>query len=135
MPTCCVCLQPFEGEDAPILMMSASGNPLVLCPRCAALVDAIAGTPDSPEREAAVRELADVSHASPRVESVLLRLVRHEDEPLSEEDAFENEEEVLEEDVPTDVAPASTGSNLYLYLGIGCLAAALVLFLLLRFVL
>ena len=133
MPTCCVCLQPFEGEEPPILMMSASGNPLVLCPRCAALVDAIAGTPDSPAREAAVKELADVTNAAPRVEAELLRLVRHEDEPLCEEDGFESEEEVLEEEAPTAPAPAPKASSLYLYLGLGCLAAALVLFLILRF--
>ena len=131
MPICAVCLKEFEGEDAPILMMDPSGNPLVLCPECAALVEAIAGTPDSPERTAAVAALAEIDVEDPLIATELSRLVSYEDAPLSEAEGWEDEEELAEEEppVPETVMPAS---NLYLYLALGCIAVALALLLVLR---
>lgn len=133
MSTCAVCLKDFPGEDAPILMIDPSGNPLVLCPECAALVEAIAGTPDTEERRAAVSALAEIDVENPLVANELSRLVTYEDAPLSVADAWEDEEEMAEEEtpVPETVTPAS---NLYLYLGLGCLGLALILFLILRLI-
>ncbi len=134
MSTCCVCLKEFDGADAPILMFDGEGEACVLCPDCAAIVDKIAGTPDSPEREEAIAALREIDVESPMIADQLIRLVRHEDTPLSEEDAFLTEEEVEEQPV---APPAVSGpaSNLSLYLALGCLGAAFVLFILLRYVL
>lgn len=131
MSICAVCLKEFPGEDAPILMMDPSGNPLVLCPECAALVEAIAGTPDSPERSAAISALAEIDVEDPLVATELSRLVSYEDAPLSEAEGWEDGEELAEEEppVPDVVTPAS---NLYLYLALGCIAVAFVLLLVLR---
>ena len=112
-------------------MMDPSGNPLVLCPECAALVEAIAGTPDSPERRAAVSALAEIDVEDSLVATELSRLVTYLDAPLSEEEGWEEEEEVAEEEIPVPevVTPAS---NLYLYLALGCIGVALILLLILR---
>ncbi len=134
MSTCCVCLKEFEGEDAPILMFDGEGEACVLCPECAAIVDKIAGTPDSPEREEAITALREIGVESPMIADELVRLVRREDAPLSEEDAFESEEEVEALPVAAPVAD-NRASNLSLYLALGCLGAAFVLFILLRYVL
>lgn len=133
MSTCCVCLAQFEGEDAPILMMDPLGNQLLLCPDCAALVDAIAGAPDSEERTAALAELAEIDVESPLVATELSRLINREDAPCDMKDAWEEEEAEALADAPTPPATQAGGSNLPLYLGIGCLAVAAVLFLILRF--
>ena len=131
MPTCCVCLNKFEGEDAPILMMDAEGEARVLCPECAAIVDKIAGTPDSPERDAAVNELYAIGVKDPTVAEELAALIHHEDAPLSEEDTYAEEDEVL--DMPVAVPKVvNKMADLWLYLGLGCLAAAFVIFVLLR---
>ena len=134
MPTCCVCLNKFEGEDAPILMMDGEGEARVLCPECAAILDKIAGTPDSPEREAAVRELYAIIVKDPTVAAELAALIHHEDAPLEEDEAFEEEEEIREMPVAKPTA-VNRASNLWLYMGIGCLAAAVLIFILVRFVL
>ena len=131
MSTCAVCLKDFPGEDAPILMMDPSGNPLVLCPECATLVEAIAGTPDSPDRRAAVSALAEIDVENALVATELSRLVNHEDAPLSEEDGWEDEGELSEEEAPVPEM-AKPASNLYLYLALGCLGVALILLLILR---
>ena len=131
--TCCVCLSKFEGEDAPILMMDPAGNPRVLCPHCADLLDAIAGTPDSPERDEAVAALRAIDVKNPTVAFELAKLIDRTDAPLAEEDAYESEEELEGEEIPVPVPVG--GSNLSLYLGLGCLGIALILFVLLRFVL
>ena len=109
MSICAVCLKDFPGEDAPILMMDPSGNPLVLCPECAALVEAVAGTPDSPERQAAVAALAEIDVENSLVATELSHLVNYLDAPLSEEDGWEEEETVAEEEppVPETVTPTS----------------------------
>ena len=133
MSTCCVCLRDFDGENAPILMFDGEGEACVLCPDCAAILDKIAGTPDSPERDAAVESLMEIDVKSPMIAAELVRLVRREDAPLTEEEAYETEEEVEEEPIATPVASAA--SNLSLYLALGCLGAAFILFILLRFVL
>ena len=130
MSTCCVCLEKFEGEDAPILMMDPSGSPLVLCPQCAEIVDAIAGTPDSPEREEAIARLAEIDVTDPLVATELSKLVSYEDAPL-EEEGWENEDD-LAEAAPPNPQTSHGGSALYLYLGLGCLAVALVLYILLK---
>ncbi|MBR7095061.1 MAG: hypothetical protein IKC73_02470 [Clostridia bacterium] len=134
MATCCVCLHKFEGEEPPILMMNGEGEAMVLCPECAALLDKIAGTEESEERTRAVEALLEMDVQNPTVAAELSRLIRHEDAPLSEEDAFLDEEEVEEMPVanPTTVSGAS---NLWFYLGAGCLGAAFILFLILRFAL
>lgn len=134
MSRCCICLREFEGEEAPILMMDAEGNPLVLCSECEEIVDAIAGTPDSPERDAALAALAELDVADPMVATELSRLIAREDAPLTEEDAYEDEEALLEEAPPAPTAGAGKASSLYFYLGVGCLAAALVLFVILKLV-
>lgn len=134
MSTCCVCLKEFEGDDAPILMFDGEGEACVLCPECAAIVDKIAGTPDSPERDEAIAALREIDVESPVIAGELVRLVRHEDAPLSEEDTFETEEEVEEQPVAAPLA-SNRASNLSLYLALGCLGAAFVLFILLRYVL
>lgn len=36
---CCTCLARIENEDAPVLTMSAYGNPKLLCDECAELVE------------------------------------------------------------------------------------------------
>ena len=131
--TCCMCLNNFEGEEPPILMMDRAGNARVLCPDCAAIVDAIAGTPDSPERDEAIATLREMDIKNPAVAFELAKLIDRTDAPLTEEDGYESAEELEGEEIPVPVAVG--GSNLSLYLGLGCLAAALVLFLLLRFVL
>lgn len=131
MSTCAVCLKEFSGDDAPILMMDPSGNPLVLCPECAALVEAIAGTPDTEERRAAVSALAEIDVENPLVATELSRLVTYEDAPLSEEEGWEDEEALSEEEIPVS-EPLKPASNLYLYLALGCLGAALILLLILR---
>lgn len=131
MSTCCVCLKEFEGEDAPILMMDPSGSPLVLCPDCAALVDAIAGTPDTPERREAVASLAEIEVENPIVAVELSRLISYEDSPLAADEGWEDEGALAEAETPSPTA-AGGGSGLYLYLGLGCLAAALVLYILLK---
>ena len=133
MATCCVCLQKFSGEEPPILMMNGEGEAMVLCPECAALLDKIAGTEDSEERTRAVEELLEINVQNPLVAAELSRLIRHEDAPLSEADAFLDESEVEEAPIAVPTA-VSRASNLWFYLGVGCLAAALVIFLLLRFV-
>ena len=133
MSTCCVCLRDFDGENAPILMFDGEGKACVLCPDCAAILDKIAGTPDSPERDAAVESLQAIDVKSPMIAAELVRLVRREDAPLTEEEAYETEEEVEEE--PIAVPVASAASNLSLYLSLGCLGAAFILFILLRYVL
>ena len=132
--TCCVCLARFEGEEPPILMMNRAGEPLVLCPDCANLLDAIAGTPDSPEREEAVATLSEIDVKNPAVATELSRLVARTDAPLSEENAYEDEEEMAEQETPapTVVRPAS---ELWLYLGVGFGTVALLLLLFLRFIL
>ena len=38
---CCTCLSHIENEDAPVLAMSAYGNPKLLCDDCAELVEVI----------------------------------------------------------------------------------------------
>ncbi len=134
MSRCCICLQEFLGEDAPILMMDPQGNPLVLCPECAGIVDAIAGKPDSPERDEALLALSELDVSDPMVAKELSRLIAREDLPLSEEDGFEDEEAMADEPVPTVPTVSPKGSSLYLYLGVGCLAVALVLFLILRLI-
>ena len=131
--TCCVCLCKFEGEEPPILMMDHAGNPRVLCPHCAGLLDAIAGTPDSPERDEAVAALRAIDVKNPTVAFELAKLIDRTDAPLDEEDAYESEEELEGEEIPVPVSVG--GSNLSLYLGLGCLGIALILFVLLRFVL
>ena len=133
MSTCCVCLRDFDGENAPILMFDGEGEACVLCPDCVAILDKIAGTPDSPERDAAVEELQAINVESTMIAAELARLVRREDAPLTEEEAYETEEEVEEE--PIAVPVASAASNLSLYLALGCLGAAFVIFILLRYVL
>lgn len=136
MSVCCVCLKEFPGEDAPILMLSPEGEPLVLCPECAALVDAVAGKPDSPERDEAIRALAEIDVDSPMVATELSRLVMREDAPLTEEDAYDDSAESGEESdeaLPPPTPPLiPRASRIYFYLGVGCLAAALVLLLVLR---
>lgn len=131
--TCCMCLNKFEGEEPPILMMDHAGNPRVLCPACTGIVDAIAGTPDSPERDAAIATLRGMDIKNPTVAFELAKLIDRTDAPLDEADAWESEEELAEEEPP--VPEVVNGSNLSLYLGLGCIAAALILFLLLRFIL
>ena len=131
--TCCVCLSKFEGEEPPILMMDRAGNPRVLCPHCTELLDAIAGTPDSPERDMAVATLRSMDVKNPTVAFELAKLIDRTDAPLDEENTYESEEELEGEEIPVPVPVG--GSNLSLYLGLGCLGIALVLFLLLRFVL
>ncbi len=134
MATCCVCLHKFEGEEPPILMMDGEGEAMVLCPECAAILDKIAGTEESEERTRAVEALLEVNVQNPLVAAELSRLIRHEDAPLAEEDAFLDEGEV--EEMPVAVPTAVSGaSNLWFYLGVGCLAAAFVIFVLLRLVL
>lgn len=132
--TCCVCLSYFEGEEPPILMMDREGEPLVLCPECAALMDAIAGMPDSPEREAAIAALREIDVKNPAVATELSHLIDRTDAPLTEEEAYEDAEEVAEQEIPTPEVVHSA-SNLWLYLGIGCLAVVLILVLILRFML
>ena len=134
MSTCCVCLSEFDGESAPILMIDPSGNPLLLCPHCAGLVDAIAGKEDSPERTEAIQSLAEIDIKSNLVAKQLSLLISHKDAPLSEEDAFCDEEELVDEEQSSSPAPIqSTGaSSFYFYVGVGFLAAALVLLVLLK---
>ena len=139
MSVCCVCLKEFDGENAPILMLEPDGTPLVLCPDCAALVEKIAGKPASPERTEAVRALAEIDVDSPMVATELSRLVAGEDAPLDENDAWEedeNGEPIAEEEAAPPPTPplVPRASRLYLYLGLGCLAAALVLFVILKLV-
>ena len=129
--TCCMCLNKFEGEEPPILMMDRAGNPRVLCPDCAAIVDAIAGTPDSPERDAAIEALRDIDVRNPAVAEELIKLVERTDAPLDEADAYESEDELAEQETPEPIAVH--GSNVSLYLGLGCIGVALILFLILRF--
>ncbi len=131
MSTCCVCLKSFEGENAPILMMDPSGSPLVLCPDCTEIVDAIAGTPDSPEREEAVARLAEIDVENPIVAVELSRLVNYEDAPLDSEAGWEDEDDLANAEAPVP-AVSRGGSALYLYLGLGCLGAALVLYIILK---
>lgn len=131
--TCCMCLNKFEGEEPPILMMDHAGNPRVLCPECTALVDAIAGTPDSPTRDEAIAALREMDIKNPTVAIELVRLIERTDAPLEESDAYESEDELAEQEPPIPVAV--NGSNLSLYLGLGCIGAALILFLLLKFIL
>ena len=92
--TCCMCLNTFEGEEPPILMMDRAGNARVLCPDCAAIVDAIAGTPDSPERDAAVATLREMDIKNPTVAFELAKLIDRTDTPLTEEDGYEDAEEL-----------------------------------------
>lgn len=131
--TCCVCLNHFEGEEPPILMMDRQGNPRVLCPACTALVDAVAGTPDSPEREEAVAALRQMDIKNPAVAFELAQLIDRTDAPLDTESAYESEEELAEAETPEP--ETVMGSNVSLWLGLGCLGLALILFLLLKFVL
>ena len=131
--TCCMCLNKFEGEEPPILMMDRAGNPRVLCPDCTAIVDAIAGTPDSPEREDAITALRGMDIKNPDVAFELGRLIDRTDAPLDEDGAWESEDALAEEEPP--VPEVVHGSNLSLYLGLGCIAAALILFLLLKLIL
>ena len=125
MSTCCVCLANFEGEEAPILMMDPSGTPLVLCPECAELVDAIAGTPDSPERREALARLAEIDVEDSLVAVELSKLVNYEDAPLDTDEGWENEEELVSAEAPAPTAHG--GSALDLDLGLGCLGVALLL--------
>ena len=134
MSRCCVCLQEFSGEDAPILMMDATGHPLVLCPSCEGLLDAIAGKPDSPERDRAIEALSELDVADPMVATELSRIISGEDTPLTEEDGWEDEEAVLKEAPPTATPIAGKASSLYFYLGVGCLAVAMLLFIILKIV-
>ena len=144
--TCCMCLNKFEGEEPPILMMDRAGNPCVLCPDCTAIVDAIAGTPDSPDRAAAIEALGHMDVKNPAVANELVKLIERTDAPLDDEgedaaaeDEAYDEDADLSEDDPLDemlpVPEAVNASNLSLYLGLGCLGVALILFLLLRFLL
>lgn len=41
MKKCCICGAEVEREDAPVLVMSISGNPKLLCDDCAASLDVI----------------------------------------------------------------------------------------------
>ena len=102
--TCCMCLNKFEGEEPPILMMDRAGNPRVLCPECTAIVDAIAGTPDSPERDAAIATLRDMDIKNPSVAEELIKLVERTDAPLDEADAYESEDELAEQETPEPIA-------------------------------
>ena len=117
--------------------MDRAGNPRVLCPACTEIVDAIAGTPDSPEREEAIETLRGMDIKNPTVAFALARLIDRTDAPL-EDDACDGEDMLLDDasdDADFPVPEVVNGSNLSLYLGLGCMAAALVLFLLLRFLL
>ena len=129
--TCCVCLNKFEGEEPPILMMDREGEALVLCPECTALVEAVAGTPDSPEREAAVEALREMDVKNPSVATELGYLIDRTDAPLTEEDTYDDAEELAEEEPP---APCTCrrASDLYFYLGVGCLAVAFLIYVLIR---
>ncbi len=142
MHTCCACLNKFDGEKPPILMMGEYGTPKVLCPDCAALVDAIAGQPDSEERTAAVDKLCTVNVRDPEVAEELARLIHHEEEPApaeadeAEVDAADMEPEATDEpfDAEIDKEPEieKTGSFFYLSLALGFLAVALICLFFLR---
>ena len=131
--TCCMCLNKFEGEEPPILMMDRMGNPRVLCPDCAAIVDAIAGTPDSPERDTAIATLREMDIKNPTVADELIKLIDRLDAPLEDEDYYESEEALAAAEPPKPIA--SNGSNVSLYLGLGCIAVALIIYLIVRFLL
>lgn len=132
MHTCCVCLHKFEGEEPPILMMDEQGREMVLCPECAPFVEAVAGTPDGEERNAAIEALSAIDVKNTLVLEELMRLINREDAPptLDEEALLDDGEEA-----PT-VPPLITksGADLSLWLGLGCLAAALILFIILKVV-
>lgn len=132
--TCCVCLSHFEGEEPPILMLDREGEALVLCPDCAAILDAIAGTPDSQEREDAIAALRDIDVKNPIVATELSHLIDRTDVPLTEDAAYEEEEDVEAMETPAPIV-VNRASDLWLYLGIGCLAVVMVLVVLLRFIL
>ncbi len=132
MHTCCVCLHKFEGEEPPILMPDEQGRELVLCPDCAPLVEAVAGTPDGEERSAAIKELSSIDVKNTLVLEELARLINREDAPpVLEEEALLSDRE----DAPS-VPPLITKSDadLSLWLGLSCLAAALILFIILKVV-
>lgn len=132
MHTCCVCLHKFEGEEPPILMLDEQGREMVLCPDCAPLVEAVAGTPDGEERSAAIEGLSAIDVKNTLVLEELMRLINREDAPptLEEEELFSDNEEA------PGVPPLITksGADLSLWLGLGCLAAALILFIILKVV-
>ncbi len=132
MHTCCVCLHKFEGEEPPILMMDEQGREMVLCPDCAPLVEAVAGTPDGEERNAAIEGLSAIDVKNTLVLEELARLINREDAPPS----LEEEALLLDSEEPPSVPPLITksGADLSLWLGLGCLAAALILFIILKVV-
>ncbi len=132
MHTCCVCLHKFEGEEPPILMPDEQGREMVLCPECAALVEAVAGTPDGEERDAAIRQLSALDVKNTLVLEELSRLIDREDAPPT----LTEDELLLDTEGEPAVPPLITksGADLSLWLGLGCLAAALVLFIILKVV-
>lgn len=132
MHTCCVCLHKFEGEEPPILTVDEQGRELVLCPDCAPLVEAVAGTPDGEERTAAIEGLSAIDVKNTLVLEELARLINREDAPPTlEEDAL-----LLDNEAAPSVPPLITksGADLSLWLGLGFLAAALILFIILKVV-
>ncbi len=132
MHTCCVCLHKFEGEEPPILMIDEQGREMVLCPDCTPLVEAVAGTPDGEERNAAIEAISKIDVKNTLVLEELARLIEREDAPptLEEETLFDEAAEA------PSVPPLITksGADLSLWLGLGFLAAALILFVILKVV-
>ncbi len=141
MHTCCICSKRFEGDAPPIFMINELGEPLVLCPACTERVLAISDTPDSPAREAAAEALSDLV-SNPAVAAELSRIVRRESAGLTEEEATEElpdapadmaPDEELPDDAVAPVPPPAPASPFFLYGGLGLLALAVVLGLILRF--
>ncbi len=117
MPTCCICLNLFEGEDPPILAMSGYGRAMVLCPECAALVERVAGTEDSLDRDEAIEELSSFNINNRIVRDTLVSLISREGEQTEcpEEETGEaaslDETETAAPNEETDGAAEAEGTD------------------------
>ena len=56
---CCICHAPVEKEDAPVIAMSAYGNPKCVCSKCEALIDAATSSHDPDEINEACKAIGE----------------------------------------------------------------------------
>lgn len=119
MATCCICGETLPEGDAPILTFDGQGREKPLCPICAAHAEALSGE-DPEAKEAAIRAFSSADIRDPSVLRALAALCRSGEVP---------EEPPGGLPVPKRALPAP---NLSLWLGLGCMALALLLYLIIQ---
>lgn len=117
MNTCCICDAALPEGEAPILTFDGQGREKPLCPVCAARAEALSGE-DPVARQEAVKAFSAYEIHDPSVLRALAALCHPDDLP--------EETPAVESALPKRALPAP---NLSLWLGLGCMALALILYL------